>query len=52
MRFNVEIIDRCEGVLTGTVTAETEDEALEEASIYASEMGCSHVEEIIIIPEG
>lgn len=48
-KFNVEIIDRCEGTLTITITAETEDEALEEASIYASEMGCSHVEEIIVM---
>ena len=46
--YLVEIYDLAEGLIKYKVTAETEEQAIEEASIYAAEMGCQHVDEIIV----
>lgn len=42
------VYDRCEGRLHIQVKAATDDEADEQASIAAAEMGCSHVNEIVV----
>lgn len=47
-KYSYTITDRCEGTINGTVHADSEDEALEEASIAAAENGCRFVEEIIV----
>lgn len=46
--FHVEIYDLAEGLIKHKISAETEEQAIEEASIYAAEMGCQHVEEVIV----
>lgn len=50
-RWIVEIHDAREGTVRRDVLADTEDEALEEASIAAAENGCYHVAEIIVYEE-
>ena len=47
--FHVEIYDLAEGLIKYKVTVYTEDEAIEEASIYAAEVGCQHVDEVIVL---
>lgn len=47
--FLVEIYDLAEGLIKYKVAAHTEDEAIEEASIYAAEIGCQHVDEVIVL---
>ena len=46
--YLVEIYDLAEGLIKHKVTAYTEDEAIEKASIYAAEIGCQHVDEVIV----
>jgi hypothetical protein len=47
MTYDCEIIDRCEGTVNCVVEADSEEEAAEEAGIYAAESGCCFVDEII-----
>lgn len=48
MKFDCTIYDKAEGRLHITVDAGNEDGAHEEASIAASERGCSNITEIVI----
>lgn len=47
-RVPCTVYDHCEGRLHIKVKAATDDQAYEEASIAAAEMGCKHVNEIVV----
>lgn len=47
--YLVEIYDLAEGLIKHKVTAHNEEEAIEEANIYAAEIGCQHVDEVIVL---
>ena len=47
--FLVEIYDLAEGLIKHKVAAHTEDQAIEKAEIYAAEIGCQHVDEVIVL---
>lgn len=47
-KYSYTIHDRYEGTINGTVHADSEDEAIEEAEIAAAENGCRCVEETIV----
>ena len=46
--YLVEMYDLAEGLIKYKISAETEEQAIEEASIYAAELGCQHVDEVIV----
>lgn len=48
IRFSCTIYDKAEGKIHVSVDAKNEDVAYEEASIAASERGCSNVTEIVV----
>lgn len=48
MKFDCTIYDRAEGMIHVSVDAKNEDAAYEEASIAASERGCSNITEIVV----
>ena len=47
MKIDCTVYDCCEGTLHLTVEAKDEDEAYDEAGIYAAELGCRNVTEIV-----
>lgn len=48
MKHDCTIYDRAEGKMHYTVEAESEEQAYEEVSIRAAELGCRNVYEIVV----
>lgn len=51
MKYRCEIHDRCEGVITYFVEADSEASAEDEAGIHAAEVGCRNVNEIVVFDD-